>query len=333
MKNLQFVDISGFGVSGKGAFLSLLSEFRGYHLIDYNFEFNLFRAKDGIIDLKYSLVDNWSPVRSSEAIYRFQVLTKDLALNPKYNLYDLLTGSGSRYDRYFDNQFASITLDFIDSLVNDSSVGMKVLPLQGVAMHNRIIKKILNHLGFKKSLFTKNYITNGENFEFKVSRYMNKLFSTIVDKHTQTFILNNTCEPYRPMETLNLIDNSKCIIIDRDPRDIFVTSLSNGDNDDIPKNYKTFVKRFRYQREQVKYREDDMNRVLRLYFEDLVMNYDETVKKIMLFLGLEEQDHTSKKRYFDPEKSLSNVGAWRRFEDKQAITYIEQHLQEYIYVD
>lgn len=333
MKNLQFVDISGFGVSGKGAFLSLLREFRGYYLIDYDFEFNLFRAKDGILDLKYSLVDNWSPIRSSEALYRFKVLTKDLALNPTYNLYDLFTSSGSRYDRYFDNQFTPITLDFIDFLVSDTYVGMKVLPLQDVEKHKRMIKKILFRFGYRESLFTKNYITNGEDFESKVSQYIHKLFSTIADKKTQTFILNNTCEPYNPMETLELIDNSKCIVIDRDPRDIFMASSTNGDNDDIPKDYKTYVKRFRHQREQVKSNKDNKSRVLRLQFEDLVLKYNETVKKIMLFLELDAQDHVAKKRYFDPQKSLNNVRSWEQFEDHKAMDYIEQHLHKYIYLD
>ncbi|KIM04405.1 MAG: hypothetical protein KN64_07900 [Sulfurovum sp. AS07-7] len=333
MKKLRFVDISGFGLSGKGAFLSLLSEFRGFKLVDYNFEFDLFRAKDGILDLKYSLVDNWSPVRSSEAIYRFKVLTNDLALNPQYNLYDLLTSSGSRYDRYFDNKFTLITNSFIDSLITDSYSGMKVLPLQDVEKHARIIKKILFRFGFKKSLFTKNYITNGKDFEAKVNGYINMLFSTIADKETHTLILNNACEPYNPMETLKMIDNSKCIIIDRDPRDIFVTSLTNGDNDDIPKDYKTFVKRFRYQREQVRDSMDDNTRVLRLRFEDLVLNYDMTVEQIMIFLELDAEDHIAKNIYFDPKKSSNNVMAWKQCEDKIAINYIERHLSEYIYLD
>ncbi len=234
MKNLHFVNISGFGVFRKGAFLGLLNDFRGFHLIDYNFEFNLFWVKDGILDLKYSLVDNWSPVRSNEALYRFKILVKDLALNPKYNLYELLTSSGSRYDRY--------------------------------------------------------------------------------------------------METLKLIENSKCIVIDRDPRDIFIASLCNGDNDDIPKDYKTFVKRFRQQRKQVKFNKGEKSRVLRLQFEDLVLSYDETVKKIMLFLELEAQDHIAKKRYFDPGRSLNNVQSWKRFENKKIMDYIRQHLYEYIYL-
>ena len=68
MKNLQFVDISGFGVSGKGAFLSLLSEFRGYHLIDYNFEFPKNIEKD-LSGLKIGIISEYFQKTTDPKVY------------------------------------------------------------------------------------------------------------------------------------------------------------------------------------------------------------------------------------------------------------------------
>ena len=78
--NNKFLDLSGFGISGKGAFIDLLREFDNYDTPRPDFEFGLIRIKDGLLDLKCSLVDNWSPVRSDVSIKKPAkgLLPKDL---------------------------------------------------------------------------------------------------------------------------------------------------------------------------------------------------------------------------------------------------------------
>lgn len=48
--------------------------------------------------------------------------------------------------------------------------------------------------------------------------------------------------------------------------------------------------------------------ILLLKFEDVVSEYDINKKKIERFLGLNENDHILKKKYFDPSRSIKNIG-------------------------
>ena len=68
---------------------------------------------------------------------------------------------------------------------------------------------------------------------------------------------------------------------------------------------------------------------LRLNFEDFVLDYDKTVARVIEFLGEDPSVHIAPKRYFDPAKSIKNIGNWKRLEGKSAeLAYIEQMLPE-----
>ena len=99
LKKYQVIDLSGYSFSGKSAYFDLLCEFEGYNYHSREFEFELIRISDGILDLYNALVENWSPVRSSEAIRKFKRLIKVFGGNDKFS--SRLLGRGYKYDYYF----------------------------------------------------------------------------------------------------------------------------------------------------------------------------------------------------------------------------------------
>ena len=123
------------------------------------------------------------------------------------------------------------------------------------------------------------------------------------------------------------------IIIDRDPRDMYVDDIQWGEN--LDKDYQTkeaaqrYILRAKALREGIVLDDD----ILYVRFEDLVVNYDETRLKILHFLGLEEKDHIFKKRFLKPDLSIRNVGIWRAFynECHDAIDAISDALPELCY--
>ena len=70
---------------------------------------------------------------------------------------------------------------------------------------------------------------------------------------------------------------------------------------------------------------------LLIRFEDLVLKYDETTKKIMDFIGMDASRHINPKLFFDPSVSVANIGAYRYFEDQEFIRQIEERLSKYCY--
>lgn len=324
----KFVDLSGFGISGKGAYIDLFKEFEGYDCPPADFEFDLLRIKDGLLDLKHALVDNWSPVRSSVAIKRFRKTVIDLGANPsKWNILQSLRISGARYNRMFDERFVEISMEYINSIIEDTYYGLSVFPMQDDSDINRIVKKILKKAGNQKAFYTENYIVSGKNFETKTQEYLLKLFKTRDKENTSTYVLYNAFEPYNPLKSMKLFPSSKSIIIDRDPRDIYLSALEHKFPNDVPKDLITFVRRFKLFREKIV--KSNSKDILYVTFEELILDYDKTVNKIFDFLDETSLVHKYPKKYFIPEISRKGIGMWKNSPRQSEIDYIHEHLNEY----
>ena len=72
--------------------------------------------------------------------------------------------------------------------------------------------------------------------------------------------------------------------------------------------------------------------VLQLKFEDLIYNYDDTVKQIIEFIGNDTKHHIRKKQLFNPEVAIKNTKLWERFPQySEEIKVIEATLKEFLY--
>ena len=76
---------------------------------------------------------------------------------------------------------------------------------------------------------------------------------------------------------------------------------------------------------------EDHPRILRIWFEDLVYRYDETVAKIEAFTGLTPQQHVAPKSRFDPARSINNTQNFliERAWEEEIKNYLEY--PEYLY--
>lgn len=345
---MRFVDISGYGHSGKGVITDLLREFNGYNVPHPNFEFNLLRIQGGLIDLRFSLVDNWSPIRANASIIRFKNLIK--RIGPKAKLskpVSLFYSNGMNYDEYFNGKFSAISNDYINSLISYTYQGdwpyniLDENPLR--QFYHRIIK---NTLSLNNDRCNINVTAiNKESFESKTQSYLNALFDTIKKSNDIVFVMHNALEPFCPEKSLNLFENVKSIIVQRDPRDIYASLYVNSEghsvSNETDEHWKLkrsflgaddidiFCKRQLIQFQQSS-RESNSN-ILRIRYEDIILNYDHTLSIIYNFLGEEPSVHINKKLFFKPELSKKNIGLWMKIEDQAKIKLIENKLFKYCY--
>lgn len=101
----------------------------------------------------------------------------------------------------------------------------------------------------------------------------------------------------------------KVVALYRDPRDVYYyANLKNVEW--IPhNNVQDFIKWCgktygKFNIESTEY--------LPLRFEDLVLDYDNTVAKLEKYVGLDPKDHVDKYKFLNPEKSKNNIGIWRQ---------------------
>ena len=144
---------------------------------------------------------------------------------------------------------------------------------------------------------------------------------------------------------LKLLTNSYSIVVDRDPRDIYASLLNKkiGYTPEFEKdssiivlkekmlameNIDEFILRYRTLKENVLYQEHP--RLLRIRFEDFILNHKEVKDQIYKFLGNENfiKKNTVK---FNPEDSSKNIGIWKDYRDLPEIKKIESELSEYCY--
>ena len=343
---MKVIDISGFGHSGKGAFSDLLREFEAYYVPHANFEFNLLRIQGGILDLRNSLVENWSPIRSDAAIRRFLKLIK--RIGPKADLRfpkSLFYSNGMNYDSFFNQKFSLISKKYIDKLIDYSYDGDWPFPMVDASPFKQFNQRFLSFFGIKKVFLNRVYVSSPRNFDIITKNYLDELLSEISNESFNNLILHNAFEPFNPVKSLRLFNNARSIIVQRDPRDIFCSAI-NPDHGYRP-NYEVdyhwqlkrnflrtdsideFIKRQKIYYDSVNYVNHE--RILRIRYEDLILNYNKTLKIVYDFVGENKENHVNKFKYFNPDLSKKNIGIWKNYEKVEEINLIYNELKEYCY--
>jgi len=185
-------------------------------------------------------------------------------------------------------------------------------------------------------------IPSGEGFYEKTQSYLEKLLSIAMsDRENHTIVMHNAFEPFNPWRAIKYFGDVKCIVVDRDPRDIYVTSrtYSKGFNDDPNVNERIsfsydvdlFIRRFMILRKNSNISKDPPGRVLRIRFEDLVMDYANSLQRIYDFLGENESTHEKRLQFFDPSVSRKNVGLWKSYPNQGEIEKIRKALESFCY--
>lgn len=300
--------------SGKSAISDILREFDGVFVPNYLVEFDLLRMPGGLIDLKNAVMD-WSPVRTYAAVNRFDSLINNLALSPKFPHKLFKTGYG--YNERYPN-ILKLKDQFLSSIMavkwetpwpySDIEDG----PIE------TFIRKLLVRLSITKN--RKYFLVDKSKFIPASEMFIQSLLTDGMSSRPNILITHNALEPFSPGNNMDLLgNNALCIIVDRDPRDIYATAISaqTGFNENIKMNSRiagahdldVFISRYLTYRSNI----DETNKlVLRLNFKDLILDYESSLKKICDFTGILLKKHSHKKLYFDPEKSKINLEIWKR---------------------
>lgn len=165
-----------------------------------------------------------------------------------------------------------------------------------------------------------------EEFKNHVSEYLEKFFSILEGKE---FVAYDQFLPKRYLEALNqyMRNPIKQIVVVRDPRDQFLSIYRRDitwwlrSAKDIKDHHINRLSEFP---------EDNPHRII-IRFEDIVLNYEHTKRRIMNFLGLKSENHVAPKSIFDPSISVTNIGAYRKFHRQEYIQEIEKELGEYCF--
>lgn len=338
MKDITFVDVSGFFTSGSSAMVDLLKEFRGFY--ESNAEIRFIKDPYGIVQMENALVNQWEFINSSAAISDFLDLCKKGCRNGK----GLFAPAGFNLKKTISKDFMKITEEYVNELSDYTykfdfyHYKFKKPYLKYVTDRYRWAIEYLSKGKFKTA--NRNIATcffahpTQDRFNEATKRYFARLFENkIKDNDSPFIILDQAVSPNNTQVIHRYFDKAKMIIIDRDPRDMYVDDIQWGEN--LDKNYQSkeaaekYILRAKALRDSVELDDD----ILYVRFEDLIINYDETRLRILHFLGLDEKDHINKKMFLKPEVSIKNIGIWRKYykDCHEAIDAIYEALPELCY--
>ena len=326
------VGVCGYGYTGSGAVIDLLKEYEECSVCD-DFEFCFTYIPYGLEDLKYHLIDHPQRYNSSEAAikdFKRWVQAQNTIRNP--------INRGTSY------QLVSLSNKFINSLNPIEWVGYssfdyvhygllkKKFLFRIMTRVNKAISRILN---YNNDLFPNNIMQiaypDEKLYMDSAKKYISKLIeSTNIDSNLIT-VLNQPFEANAPEQSFDYFDNPKAIVVDKDPRDLYllIKEIIKEDGKFIPShNAHCFASYYKATHEMIK--SDKTDAVLRIKFEDLVYRYEQTKAKIESFIGIKK--HKDKNKFFNPDVSICNTQLFKRYPQyKEDIKFIENELSDFIY--
>lgn len=327
---------TGYMGSGSSAITDLVSEFKDCQNEFKSYEYILMHSPNGVFDLEDKLLLGNNAIRSDEAIRTFRSHVK--------KLYDKKFWWVGNYKEIIGQNFMKITDEYINSLINfnydgywytheevNTKMFFKLLlrkPIKLLTLNKVKFNKVLKYNdGMKICLPTK------DEFYQKSHKYIYDIIDEI-SRGKKNVVLDQFLLPFNLYRIDNYFDDKlKVIVVERDPRDVFILNKYIWPEKNICVPVPTDINEFcdYYKRMRESEIKTNSNKVLRIKFEDLIYNYDKTLSVIKKFLNFKDSDHLYKKTRFNPDISIKNTQLFNNKKYKSEIKIIEQKLKKYLY--
>lgn len=332
---MKVISCASYYGTGSSAITDYVSEFDGVFSMT-NEEFRFIQDPDGIDDLEFHLVENHNRHNAGHALKRYK------------RLVDFYNGNilGRKYAPYFHNKWKEISYRYIDSLTDFTFKGWWMYDLYDKGgffyFRKRIANKILHKtiwrhdpdraLNTMKSEVTYCAAPGEKKFVECTQRYIEELL-TEASNGADTIMVDQIVPPSNLSRYTRYFDNIKVVVVDRDPRDLYLLEKMEWKDGVIPhEDVETFVKWYRYTRAHRLTEVLNPETTIFIRFEDLIYRYDEETERLRVFLGLEEGNHKRPLTKFVPELSRKNTRKWLEYpEVADEVAYIKRELPEYIY--
>lgn len=334
----MIVSCASYFGSGSSAVTDYLSEFDSVCSVAGN-EFRFLHDPDGVSDLEYNLVENHHRLNSGRALKRYRQLVDFQAGNRLFK----------RYSPYFSNRWKEISYRYIDALTDFTYRGWGLSDVRDRRslrfIGSRLINKLL-HLTLWRNDPEREWSLPGKEtvycsrpsearFLASTRAYVDELAEAANPEGKPIVSFDQLVPPSNLDRYLRYADNLYVIIVDRDPRDVYLLSKYRWNDSVVPReSIETFCRWYAYRRAHRETEHLDPARVLLLQFEDLIYAYEETAARLNAFLSLDAAQHTRKKSALDPEKSIKNTRLWTQYpQEADNIRYIAEALPAYLYTE
>lgn len=326
--------------TGSSAITHLLSEMDGVCCKTGTYELRLLYDPDCISDLECHLIENPHRQNTSNAIVRFKKFI-DFNSNRLTNYH---------YEQMCDGHFREISYDYIRAISEFCYRACSHIDIYNKGFFpwvlNRVYQKIIfslydrippRFLPFSVIGNQKLYAGTFDRSKFleATRHYMGQILSYMNPSDKDTIIIDQLLPPTNIERYARYLPSDyelKTFVVERDPRDLYVTCKYLIKTNIIPcQSPDVFCQWFLWTRRQCQL-QPDSDAWMRVRFEDLIYDYENTRQKIIRFCGLEGRACSKKGQIFNPYLSLNNTQVWYRYpKSLKEVEYIQEHLKDYCY--
>lgn len=331
----MIISTCSFGSTGSSAVSDYLCECEDTQVLDA-LEFNLATAVDGLEDLEFQLMlKNARQSSSIFALQRFKklVMQKSVGWNKRTGIPQSTVEKA--VDEFLDNISQVEYVGFSPKIDKKHSeflrikVGNSLIRTRIIARLEKkgIIKKNIDFYPLDKVRMS----IHPDNFYDEARKFIKTILLEMGADFNKKIVLDQAFSGSDPTKSMPFYEDSYAVVVDRDPRDVYIFAkkvlLSRGrfmPTDTV----ENFIEYYKLLRSGESYNQQT-DRILRLKFEDMVYNYDETTAKIDSFLNVK---NVNRKSVFKPEMSAANTNLIRKFpEFAEDVKKIESELSEYLF--
>lgn len=321
----------GYGATGSSVVTDFIREFDDIQIFD-DFEFSFTYRVDGLQDLEYHLMKQYAKnISGDAAIKRFLYAANYIKTPLIHKPCD-------------SKEYMRIVNKFIDSIVQTKFKGIETIDI----VSGNVTRNIFA-LGMKKKLmkffierWTKKpcylwpyrdiYVSiEPENFYEAAKQFIRDILKAMGADFSKPIVLDQPFEGNAPQNSFKYFDDPIAVLVDRDPRDLFLETKRHGfyEGRFIPiDDVKKFVEYYR--RIHTGRPMEATDRILPIRLEDMIYKYEETTAKVIEFCKLGK--HVRKRQIFNPDRSVNNTQLIRRYPDEQTnVEYIEKELPEFLF--
>lgn len=328
---MKLITTTGYGATGSSVVTDLLKEFENVNSMG-DFEFRFLQDPHGLRDLEYGLFENNNRLNTDYHIKQFIKYIKFLSKSRVYP-----------YESYFNGRFKVISDEFINKIIDikwdgywhqdiiDEKPIKKFFYYLERVYQKKILKQKDSGANFYKNSMYYSKPLSKDDFYKKVKKYTKKLFLEINSENKEFLVLDQLVPVDHNQTYLNYFENLKIIIVDRDPRDLYLLEKYEYKEKYLPwEDVESFIMYYKLLREHKKEDVENEN-IMFVNFEDFIYKYDETINKVLNFCGIEKSNWKYKKKYFNLEISIKNTKKWLAYpQAEKEIELIKKELKEFL---
>ena len=304
----------GTGYSGSSAIYEYLQN-TGFYFDPFpNKEFSLVYDPGGIIDLEILSSENFTLNKNAFIINQF-----------KKNI-DYYTHS---YACTKKNKEVDITKNILKNYLNSIIYLEYTARTNFIKYNDSFLKKIIEKVFYKVKLKFKNnkipIIVNSEEFKKNTKKLFKDLFKNNLEE--KDIIIDQGANIYNLKNSIKYYTNPHCILVFRDPRDIFSEFKKKTASAYPKENVELFC--LWYDRTMSQILNSDFNdvKLIKIKFEDFILKNELVINKLSNFLNKEIMPNSNK---FNFLKSKKNILRFRNDLLKTEVDFIENKLKKYL---